>query len=879
MTTEFAYLRRMLIAFLTSILLSGCGSSGSDFVFNGGSGSATQAATLRLESVLAQTVAADVDSFRVTGYDLAQNRLFGPQAKPKDTTVEFEAVPVSVKLVVVEYLRGDQVVGISQSEVTLSTDQVSTLSRLPIVETVAPVTSLQLNPPLPTLAPGTSTPFSLLGLSDNGANTNLTSIAIWSTSNPGVATVDSNGVVKATSAGSAEVKAVLGEFSAVQTLTVSKAELVSLRFLFQDNTLPVGISAVPVVEGFFSDGSFQDVSRDVTLSSSNSDVAEIGEGGLLMGASAGKTTLTATLGTLNASRNITLSTQSLPDSVINGPQRVIVGTSYSYGVSQPGRLGEYFFLPVSFLSRFETSNSGVLPVSPSTNLAFAYPKQAGTSTLSASFGPLSTALDVEVVSADNATLTVNPTTDHEFLPGTRHQLKAIATIGNGQEIDVTEGAVWSSDNSQVATVEKGRVSVRSAGTAVLTAIIPGDGRPTTAAFTLNARAGVPTDLVVSDDTHTFNTETGEYDGTRLSGWSPSDNTLTVSSLSIGNGATLTWQGAFPLKIKSSGNVDISGTLDGSGSDGQMGENGPGESGLNAQISALRFAVGGTIDVSGGDGLGDNNSGGDGGFVALSVLDGFSTTGSLNAHGGAGAPGFNPPASAGGQDAGPGGDGGSAGGFIVNAGSVSLAGSVQLNGGTPGNGGGEFRNGNNAGGDGGNGGAGGLLKLTTQTSGLTEVSSTLDLRGSSGAAGGEGNFGFGGRGGIGGRGGSFDVNVIGVFRLTGTITAQAGDGGQGGLSNINNAGKGGDAGIGGSLSVEAAGVDVAGAITFVGGNGGSGAKGFSGSSSGGRGGDGGTVIFTTNGTITAPDLDSSDVAAGSGDPDGTPGTIIPPVELN
>lgn len=88
--------RRSLLIFLSliALVLAGCGDS-KDYVHTAAPPNAVGNATVRLQSVLAQTTVPErAVSFRGTAFDSQQATVFGPETVQKAAQVEWTEVPV-----------------------------------------------------------------------------------------------------------------------------------------------------------------------------------------------------------------------------------------------------------------------------------------------------------------------------------------------------------------------------------------------------------------------------------------------------------------------------------------------------------------------------------------------------------------------------------------------------------------------------------------------------------------------------------------------------------------------------------------------------------------------------------------------------------------
>jgi hypothetical protein len=179
----------LLVAFLLSTSLTGCGDSNNDFVASGGGTQPGPTATVRLRSVLARAVPGNVDQVRLSGFDNANRLLYGPETRDKAALIDFANVPVNVSELLLEYLDGNQVVGLAQIDVSLTPGAVVTIDDPDFRDVGSGLRSLQVTPQSATIADGTSQRFAALATFLDGSVVDLSSAVTWSSSNPDVATV------------------------------------------------------------------------------------------------------------------------------------------------------------------------------------------------------------------------------------------------------------------------------------------------------------------------------------------------------------------------------------------------------------------------------------------------------------------------------------------------------------------------------------------------------------------------------------------------------------------------------------------------------------------------------------------------------------------
>ncbi|HEY5176453.1 MAG TPA: Ig-like domain-containing protein [Terriglobales bacterium] len=171
----------------------------------------------------------------------------------------------------------------------------------------ATLASLAVTPANPTIGTGTPQQFTATGTYSDGSLQNLTNVVTWSSTSPGVATINSTGLATGVSAGSTTIQATSGANNGSTGLTVTAgASLVSIAVTPVNPSIAVGAPQQFTATGTYSDGTHQDLTSSATWTSTSPGVATINSTGLATGVSAGSTTIQAALGSINGSTTLTV---------------------------------------------------------------------------------------------------------------------------------------------------------------------------------------------------------------------------------------------------------------------------------------------------------------------------------------------------------------------------------------------------------------------------------------------------------------------------------------------------------------------------------------------------------------------------------------------
>lgn len=136
-----------------------------------------------------------------------------------------------------------------------------------VTVTALTIISIDVSPTNRTIPLGfTKQFFATATLADNSTK-DISTIVTWTSSNDGIATINSNGLATSVSEGVVTIEATLFELSGSTSLTITPVEIVSLSI---DNGFSITISDGQTLQltatGTFSDGSSRDVTEEATWS-------------------------------------------------------------------------------------------------------------------------------------------------------------------------------------------------------------------------------------------------------------------------------------------------------------------------------------------------------------------------------------------------------------------------------------------------------------------------------------------------------------------------------------------------------------------------------------------------------------------------------------
>jgi hypothetical protein len=293
---------RMTLLWSIMILPLGCGGGGG----GGGGAPASPLVSISVTPSSATIAAGGSQQFTATG-TLAD----GSQVN-LTSQVTWSATPAGLVQITTSGLASAPATGPTGTVSITATS--GNITSLPVTLTITPVlVSIAVTPATPTIAAGASQQFIATGTFSNGSTQVVTTQVAWSLVPTGVVQISTTGLVSsAVSAPSATitVTATLGTVTGFATLSVTGTQTSTLRSIAvtpANRSLAAGLTQQYIATGTFIDGTVSDVTSQVTWSVLPTTVAQISTTGVATARSAGTATVTAVLGTVSGSTQLTVS--------------------------------------------------------------------------------------------------------------------------------------------------------------------------------------------------------------------------------------------------------------------------------------------------------------------------------------------------------------------------------------------------------------------------------------------------------------------------------------------------------------------------------------------------------------------------------------------
>lgn len=357
-------------------------------------------------------------------------------------------------------------VGAGTVTVTATSGQMQATAIVQVTSAATNLASIAVSPAGSSLPVNTSLQFTATGTYKDGSSRDLTSLVNWASFATATATINAGGLATGVAAGSTTITASLGTIIGSTSLTITAPTISSIVVTPDGLTLGIGIGEQYTATAIYSDGSTQDLVSGVTWTSSAPGVASINSSGLATTVGAGSATITAKVGSLTDTTQLTVVAANLVSiSVTPTPSSIAVGTAQQFSA-----VGSFNDGSTQLLTSvtWSSSSSSVATIN-SSGLATAV--GTGTATITATSGSVTGTAALTVTGASVTAITVTPANSNMPV-GTTKQFTATASFSDGSSQDVTASALWGSSNPAAAAINnQGLVSSVAAGSTTINAVL------------------------------------------------------------------------------------------------------------------------------------------------------------------------------------------------------------------------------------------------------------------------------------------------------------------------------------------------------------------------------------------------------------------------
>ncbi|PNU20892.1 hypothetical protein C2E25_04690 [Geothermobacter hydrogeniphilus] len=341
-----------------------------------------------------------------------------------------------------------------------------------------PLTAIEVTSNLSQIANLTSAQLTAVGNFSGQFTRDITAEVTWSSSDPAIATVDNQpgsvGRVTAVAPGTVTLTADLDGVTADFLLTVSNATISTLTLSPLTPSAAKGLTRQFTATGTFSDATSQDLTSDVSWSSTVPTVAAIsnsrGSEGLVSALLEGTTDISATFDGLTASTTMTV-TAAVLQSLALAPQNAAMVSLSMRSFTATGSFSDETSQDLTAQVAWSSTDATVAEIDAAgvvTSL------KSGQTTISAALNGVNAGTGLKVTGGDLTGISITPVSPLSLVAGTRAQLTATGQFSNNTSRDITSLVTWNSGTQAVASISnvsglQGRLSALTQGTSTITA--------------------------------------------------------------------------------------------------------------------------------------------------------------------------------------------------------------------------------------------------------------------------------------------------------------------------------------------------------------------------------------------------------------------------
>ncbi len=325
-------------------------------------------------------------------------------------------------------------------------------SSAPAQITAANLVRIEIGAPQTTVPANTKLQLQATGIFSDDSETDLSSQVSWSSANESLATINNTGLISTLAPGNVGLSLSYQGQTAAIALSISDASLAYIEISPSNPNLAAGSSEQLYATAIYTDDSHLDVTEQATWTSSDENIASIGNTSLNQGEittiAAGKTTISAHFNDQTYQTSLTVTAALLksieiepsnPSIAINTQQQFSVTGHYDNGMTRD--LTEH----VSWSS----TNTSIAEKQASDG--YFKGLTSGTSKIIAIMGKTTAFTELTVTAATLDSISLSPL-DINIVKGFSTQLSAAGHFSDSSTQDISNSVIWQSSDQAVARI-------------------------------------------------------------------------------------------------------------------------------------------------------------------------------------------------------------------------------------------------------------------------------------------------------------------------------------------------------------------------------------------------------------------------------------------
>lgn len=323
---------------------------------------------------------------------------------------------------------------------------------------------VEVSPTNAELPLGLSQQYTATAVFTDDSTQDVTTNAVWATSNRNRADISnatgSKGKAVGRAVGEVTISAAYGGMNGDTQLTVTDAVITGINVEPPDSRLANGFQRQFTATGLFSDGSNLDITGEVTWTSTDASLAQPsnadGSRGMVTAdaTNTGELSIEAALDGEKGSARLVVTNATL-DAISVSPINASTPLGVQVQYQAEGEFSDGSRLPFTKRSTWSSSNTGIATIrNDAGNEGLATPVAKGATTIKASFGGKEGSTNLTVTDAALVSIEVAPL--NASLPvGLTQQYQAVGTYTDDSTNDITGTVTWESSDSDVASIDNG----------------------------------------------------------------------------------------------------------------------------------------------------------------------------------------------------------------------------------------------------------------------------------------------------------------------------------------------------------------------------------------------------------------------------------------
>lgn len=347
------------------------------------------------------------------------------------------------------------VTGLAPGQTTISAVYNSMTGTASLTVTPAVLTSIVVTPATTVVGINGNVQFTATGVFSDNSTQDLTSQAVWTSSNAAFAVISAGGLASGLSAGATTITASVNGVSGSATLNVTTAQLVSIAISPSNPIVPPHSRLQLTAIGTFSDGSQLPLSG-VSWHTTSARYAMVNGNGVLRTkkSTSKAVTVYATLNGVTGTTGVTITSMTVQSLAINPSAPTIApGTTQQFSLIGTFSDG-VTTVDLSASARWQTSNYADAVIN---RQGLATGVAAGTVTITASYNGTPATSTLTVSNATVQSITVTPAASTIALGGMQ-QFAASGLFSDGSTQDITNVVKWTSSTPTVAVINASGVA-------------------------------------------------------------------------------------------------------------------------------------------------------------------------------------------------------------------------------------------------------------------------------------------------------------------------------------------------------------------------------------------------------------------------------------